>query len=311
MSMQSGLSKRLRWLWLALLPLVASVSAEQGSRFDRTLVALQAGTQESRATFVDIALAHLAAAYAEEAERAQVEPSADGQLSLRWSQAVQRYANQLEFARMSLEQGLEPSIALSPLAEATVSVAGQTLMLTHPRPDQQAVYEQQVLESFCQQLDCGSLTGDPSLSVAEAPPRPAAAITDIRPQWSFSVDGSSCSYEGIQLLFQAGDHSGVLRKVCMALFQQASELLTLLNRQQQYGVMIEWRQLALLPSSQAEQQTLQLNAAGDVILLQMPLLYEQPRLLKAIIPWLTARLTGQNYHLSLQAKNFGWQDVSG
>lgn len=320
------------WLLLALVLMAdLQVTEAAGSRYDRTIRALQVAEAEWRSDFAGIALWQLAGAYYAEADLARQDMqrrdlnTAAGsaqQKQRHWSSSVEQYASQLTRFQRRVEEGGAVLFDLSPVTEAVLQVDGIQVMLAHPRPQQQAVFEQKILEQFCQLRDCAALTGlmdvaakrswsateEDAITAVEpasaGTSQPSAAQRAVKPGWEFTANGSVCTYGGLRLRFVPGANPGAVRNLCLDLFAEIAVLLEGLRQQQQYGVRMDWSALAF------SQSMLQLNRDSDLLRLQAPLLQANPALLRSLTPWLAAQLSGEQTMLELQADTFGWHGAA-
>ena len=286
-------------LTLALLLCGCPAHADQpNTEFARIVAALKTAPPEWRMEFASLALTELADAYLSEADLAQADQQGNLVKKRRWSRAVQRFADQLLLLKMQVEQDQDVSFQLSSATETVVEASGQQAMLSYPRPGQQLAFEQKLLEVFCQQRDCSSL----SSTVPASEPKPVA--TDITPDWAFTEDGLECSFQGLSFRFAFDQASGNLREHCIALFREVGRLTHELSDLQQFGVVIDWQDISIQPTRIAEEQAVQLNASGDTVLLPIPLLQANPKLLPLLLPWLAERLQGKDTTLALTSADF-------
>ncbi len=309
---------RMLWLgallaWLATSPCAAQALAPQEagsgspSLFARTVVYVQGTSAEEQADFAAAALTELAAVYMAEADLARSQVAASNnatRVRLRgWSVAVDQYAGQLLRVLDDVEEGFPVSLRASQRGPATITVAGRAVMLGHPRPDQQAAYEQRVLSDFCSFHDCAPST----ISNAKDSPIPATA-TGVNPQWNFTERGSICTHEGLEVHFDTVGNLALLRSICKQLAQESAALAGDLAWQVRHGVSIDWDQLAISATPGKPEHLVRLNSSGDSVLLTVPLLYASTNLLADIRPWLFARATGaEPTSVRLAAADYGWR----
>lgn len=278
---------------------------DTASRYQRTVSALVTGEETERRRFATIALLELAEIYLAEADLARGEARESDRAGrlLGWSRAVEQYAGQLMLVRDDIELGLPVELRSHAHEVPAVSVAGRTILLAHPRKDQQPGYEQAVLTRFCTGTRCNELT---RTLVAEAPiPMSAASVS---PRWEFSAAGPVCSHAGLSLTFRAGGQLGLQRSLCEQLMQEAEELATELAWQQRHSVAVDWDALEILPTPQRPEHLILLNSAGDSLLLTLPLVYGTPALLGQLAPWLQQRHRREGASpLHLHAAELGWE----
>jgi len=273
---------------LSLLLSATAAANQPENPFGRTVVALQTATAEVRAQFASLALGQLANAYIMEAGLAITDQVGRQGKQRRWSRSVERYANELLILKMDIDNGMDVRIQMTPSTGAIVQVAEHRVVLSYPRPNQQTAYEQALLETFCQQQDCNAL------ALAEPQTAPLFSNEFVEPSWSFNEDGARCGGNGLTLQFRLTDRLAAQRGFCTALFQEVEELVAELSRQQDYGVMIDWQNLAILKLRQDMGYEVSLNDEGDSFVLQLPVLAAMPKLLPLLRPWLARRVNSRS-----------------
>lgn len=275
------------------------------SRYLRTVQALQQSSPLIRTDFASINLSQLVEAYIAEADLARNQAEKEGgnaKLS-GWSRAVDQYASQLLLVLEDIELGFPAELSRSRDGTVRVTVGGRLLILSHPRADQQASFERQVLLDFCVRHDCQVLTAQ---SIQQEP-IPLSA-SQVEAQWTFGEDGPVCSHDGIELRFANVQNLARSRGICGQLLEEALTLASEIAWQQRHGVVVQWSTLHIRPTPQRPEHLVQLNAAGDTILATLPLLYRSPRLLQDLQPWIKTRFAGgKRVTLQLQAGRYGWE----
>jgi hypothetical protein len=284
---------------------LTEVSGAYGSRYQRTVLNLQWETPEVQGEFASSALAELAEVYMAEADLARKQAVlGQGNPKLRsWSYAVDQYANQLSFVLDDIELGMPVTLRVSRQKSVTVSVADRAVMLNHPRADQQAAFEQRILQDFCGRQDCKSLT----VESPSSEPIPVSA-SQVSPQWLFSENSAVCSHDGIQVSFAGNRNLARYRATCQQLLQEMSTLATELAWQQRHGVVVDWDNLMISPTPGRPEHLVKLNRAGDSILATLPLIYHSQGLLADITPWLQQRFNKPEPKVvQLEASHYGWE----
>jgi hypothetical protein len=286
----------------------AEVVESPASRFQRTVLGLESAPDEWRSEFASVALVHLAEIYLGEADlaRSELNESSNAAKLEGWSRAVAAYADQLILVQQDVETGFPVEVFARFPDEASLRVAGRTVILNHPRADQQAAYEQHVLLDFCGRRDCISLTA-PDVEPGSAPePIPVSAPL-VSPQWRFTQRGPVCSLNSFALHFEPAADLSKARPLCTQLLQEMTMLAMEIRWQQRHGVAVGWEVLTIKATPRRPEHMIILNADGDTLLLSLPLLHAQPRLLKDIYPWLQAIVGGKTpAALALNASTYGW-----
>lgn len=275
------------------------------SRFERTMTGLQEDSTGQRVAFASIALGKLADAYAAEAQLARAQAGeADGDPRLRsWSIAVDGYARQMSLLLEDIHQGYPVSMIVGNEAAPAVAVADRTVILSHPRPSQQGALEQDILREFCARYDC-----DYTVATERAAEPIPVYTRVVKPAWSFTRDGPSCSHEGIRVHFSSERDLAHSRAICEQLMREAELLSDELAWQYRHLVSIDWRALRIESSPGAPEHMVRLNSAGDVLLVSVPLLSSTPGLLPELVPWMQGRLGDQQeVEVELDAVAYGWQ----
>lgn len=281
------------------------------SRYQRTVFGLESAPDEWRSEFAGVALMHLAEIYLGEADlaRSEREESLNVAKLDGWSRAVADYADQLILVQQDVETGFPVEVFARFPDEASLRVAGRTVILNHPRADQQAAYEQGVLQDFCGRRDCFSLTA-PDVEPGGTPePIPVSAPV-VTPRWHFTERGLVCSLNSFQLRFGKAADLARARPLCTQLLQEMTILAMEIRWQQRHGVAVNWEVIVIKATPQRPQHMVILNEGGDSLLLSLPLLYAQPALRKDIYPWLQAIVGGKvPGALALDASTYGWNSA--
>jgi hypothetical protein len=288
---------------LGVLLLSTPVTADV-SRFDRTVEALQRADTPLRADFASIALIELTEIYLAEADLARNEAQAvDGDPTLRsWSRSVEQFAEQLLLVQQDVEFGLPVELRRHYREVPAVSVAGRTVMLAHPRRAQQAAFEQRVLAQFCTVAPCDRLTG----GQVRTQPIPVAPPL-VTPTWAFSPAGPRCRYKGLAVQFGTAGNLAEQRARCDALMQEAEALAAELAWQSRHDVEVDWPALSVSATAHRPEHLVQVNDAGDSLLISVPLIHATPGLLAAVTPWLQRRhADGEPASVQLDAHALGW-----
>ena len=287
----------------------AETAAWTSSRFHRTVLYLDKSAAEERAAFAIAALSQLAEVYMAEADlaraRAQRNQGNDRAKLYGWSVAVDGYANQLLLLLDDIEEGYPVKLLQSREGAVTVRVAGRAVMLGHPRPGQQAAFEQRVLADFCAGNDCRRMTASASEVGMQSVPLSGAPVN---PNWSFSERGSLCAHGGIELLFDSANELAASRQFCKELLREAADLAAEISWQERHGVVVDWSALSITSTPRGPQHLVGLNDSGDSVLISTPLLFSSPGLLDDLKPWLQGQSSGaQGVTVQLSAASYGWK----
>ncbi|TXS89294.1 hypothetical protein FV139_20375 [Parahaliea maris] len=255
--------------------------------------------------FANSALEALVEVYYAEADLAlrEAEDEEDGKDRRSWALSVESYTQLLLAARNSVTAGEVVRLFSGVGGEAAMVVAGEhRVMLSHPRGDQQAAYEQQVLNTFCRSADCEDLLPTPLVTDAPAPPPPVP----VQIQWSFNQDGMNCQYQGISLVFTRHNEPRRARSLCEQLYSELASLAEELRWKIWRGVSIEWARLDIQRRIGQTGHSVRLNSAGDVLLLRLPVLAANGPLFKATQGWLrnTVADTEDGFQLTLKAADY-------
>lgn len=287
------------------LQAVQPAAPEPTTRFQRTVQHLQEAAPELRSEFAAIALSSMASAYAKEAQLAREQARKAGKSShlWAWSVKVDRYADQMSLLLEDVELGLPVRLTLAGEKSLTVVVADRTIILSHPRLNEQSAFEQDILRVFCTSNSCGDVSPEEGLNA----PIPVSSA-QIRPDWTFNAQQSLCTYRGITVRFNSTQNMANARLICEQLLQEILVLTEELAWQQRHAVTIEWDRLALQPTPHSPEHRVQINTLGDTVLVTIPMLYRSSALLAQILPWIRQTVDGQQgISVVLDADRFGWQ----
>ena len=115
----------------------------------------------------------------------------------------------------------------------------------------------------------------------------------VAPDWAFTEQGPVCTHRGLSVHFQRGGNLAYQRSICNQLFQELSLLATEFAWQRHHGVAVEWNRLSIQATPHQPEHIVVLNAAGDSILVTVPLLYSSLELFIDVRPWLRATYEGR------------------
>jgi len=291
---------------VALVSVVVAGQPGQVTRFQSMAQYLQDASPELRRDFAAAALSSVASAYRAEANLARNESRKSSRHeSLRtWSATVDGFARQMPLLLEDIELGLPVDLTLGAEKSLAITVAGRTVILSHPRLNEQNAFEQEIIVAFCATHNCeGFMSGNGDLEPI------AVSAAPIRSNWTFTSQESLCAYHGITLRFRSAVDIARARLVCEQLLQEVVTLANELTWQQRHSVDIEWGQLAIRATPLSPGHIVQLNAMGDSILVTVPLLYSSPELLSDVLPWLNQRVSNQQeVDIVLDADRYGWQN---
>lgn len=286
-------------------PAAPAADAEPATRFQRTVQYVQEAAPELRSDFAATALTSMANAYLQEAQLAREQAQRAGKYShlWAWSANVDRYADQISLLLEDIELGLPVDLSLAGGKSLAITVADRTIIVSHPRLNDQSAFEQGILTAFCASNDCDQFAPDNGANE----PIPVAAAR-IRPNWTFTAQGSLCAYRGITVQFDNARSMADSRRICEQLLQEIMALAEELAWQQRYAVTIEWERLVVHPIQHSTEQSVQINTLGDTVLVAIPMLYRSAGLLQQLIPWMRAQVNGQQgVNIELRADKYGWQ----
>jgi len=275
------------------------------TRFQRTVIELQAADPQLRSAFATTALSKMSDAYALEARLARQQAGRGGNSHLAaWSATVDRYASQLPQLIDDIELGLPVRFTTGEEASLAITVGDQTVIVSHPRLNQQSALEQSILTDFCSHQDCKQFSPDDT----DASPIPDSTV-HVHPSWNFSEQGWNCSHSGITVHFDSDQNMEHARLICEQFMQEVVLFTREIAWQERQGVSIEWDRMDIRPTPQGPEHSVQLNAAGDSMLLTVPLLYATPGLLVQVLPWIRQQVSGgQETSIVLDAGQYGWQN---
>lgn len=289
------------------------------SRFERTVASLLGDPTGQGNDFAGIALAKLEEAYTAEARLAREQAGRSGRDAALWgwSVAVAGYARQMSQLCEDIERGSPARLIMGNGTAPAVAVADQVVILNHPRPSHQGIFEQEILQEFCARHSCDANAVEENGPVGEGGPvekgEPIPVYTgQVRPAWSFMQDGPSCSHGGITVKFKSERNLANSRAICEQLMLELEVLTEELAWQDRQAVAIDWEGMKIEAIGGSPQHMVRLNSAGDVLTVSVPLLYSTPDVLRQVIPWIQRRITGeQAIEIVLEADAYGWQDSQG
>jgi hypothetical protein len=254
------------------------------------------GPATLRADLARIALTEMAAEYANEAEQARYEMQRKGKNAslARWSGEVQKLADDYASLAETIMPATPIDIRTGPEGSLFLHVAGQLVVVSIPRMNEQAAFERQVVTRFCELNRCADLVDVVPLEAAPAKRERARATT----LWSFSQDaGPTCSSpDGLVFMYRDTDNLGQKRETCARVVGELNALATAIAADIATGARVDWQRLAIHTTADGNEQVI-LNSTGHSLYLSLPTLAPREELLKRVRPWLTAKVNGTPYTL--------------
>jgi hypothetical protein len=225
-----------------------------------------------------------------------------------WAAAVGQYLGELALLRKDIDQGYDVQLSLGAGNELEVWVDRRAIIATHPRPGHQALLEQAILGVFCSSHDCEMYTV--AAEMVDAVPIPVSRA-DVRPAWNFGPDGPVCEHRQLSVSFSNNRGLTRYRMLCEQFLHEAVRLVDEIAWQGRHGVSVDWSDLAVGSSPGLTQHVVRLNAAGDSVLVTIPVIQGTDGLLQMLVPWLRAEVEGVAPRgLVLEASSLGWEALA-
>ncbi len=248
-----------------------------------------------RVDLARIALSELAAIYDEEAERARrdMRHKAKKPGLWRWSAAVKDLAADYATLAESITMTTPIKVSIGAGNSLYLAIDGRMVAVSSPRMNDQAAFEQRVIEQFCNLNRCEDLLDNPDIAVAAPAPERSGHT-----RWSFSQGaGPVCeTADGLQFQFRNMDNLGRKRDVCARAAGELNALASAIARDMAAGVRIDWNRLEISPLAD-DDELVTLNREGDYLRLPLPTLAERSELFIIVRPWLAAKAQGTPYSL--------------
>jgi hypothetical protein len=290
--------------WL-MLPALAGAQAEiepaPGYRLGQLATRIANGPAPLQVDLARIALTELSEVYTQEADRAQQDSrhrSAAKNL-YGWVAGVRRLAQDYATLANSVTEDTPIQLSIGPDHNLHLFVAGQLVVISTPRMNEQTAFEQRIVAQFCQLNRCEGLVEEPARFVAAERSSPAA-------RWEFGDrTGPSCK-NGAGLAFQFANMINLAdkRAACDSAMDELHRLAMAIARETASGIRVDWGAVAIYNRPEPDQQKVVLNGNGDVVQLSLPFLAEHTQLFNLVRPWLSANIQGEHY--SLVVINAGW-----
>jgi hypothetical protein len=260
------------------------------SELHRLAMAVNDAPVPVRADFAVAAVSEMVIAHRNEADRARQDArnNTAGRSPARWAHAVDVYAADLTALVNSVTTDTPVEIEIDPQNSVALNIDGKPVMVSFPKTLQQAVFEQRVIERFCNLYRCEDLITEYYRS------DPSPRIKKSAPLWSFSEQaGPVCATDdGLQFQFQDAVNLSRKRKACSRVIAELNALAELIAKNLSSGVRIDWNRLAILPPAGEDQHLVELDGEGGFIRMPLPALAATPQLFNLVRPWLAAKVKG-------------------
>jgi hypothetical protein len=257
---------------------------------------LREAPNEARSDFALAALSALIEVYEREAMQARTElrsGSRNRDLA-RWIRGVDAMIRDFQAMLDQLRPETPVRISTPDRHSVYLVVDGRPVLLSGPRTGEQGMLEQRVVDEFCARNYCNDLLD--GAHIATAAPE---IVLPATPLWRFSdLGGPVCaSGDGLELQFRDATDLGRKRDMCTQLVTELRSMVETLRVGVAGGIHIEWSQLAVVPDLFTGQQRLLMTSAGDSMPLSAPYLELAPEFLRAVMPWVAARVDDRQYNL--------------
>lgn len=181
----------------------------------------------------------------------------------RWQSATVALMDELAAARLRLSEGVDPVLHVDAQQQVFVFLERQAIAFSTPRPGDEVVVAQRIIDRYCLFNDCQVLQPTPADSM---PPTPATGAWLLRKQRppSYEIEGLlSCEFTDLT-------RREVKAAACIALADEAVQLLVTMRQVQAQGHRIDWQTVRIGTPTGTPEDTLLLNADGAYIEQQMP-----------------------------------------
>ncbi|MEA2080648.1 MAG: hypothetical protein U9P00_12465 [Pseudomonadota bacterium] len=289
--------QRLVLLLIGSLLLIPAAVSEQRpnrpvsfSRFNRLAIAVSNAPAPVRVDFAVAAVSEMVIAHRNEADRARRDArnNIPGRNPARWALAVDAYAADLMAVVNSVTPDTLVVIKISPENSVSLNIDAKPIMVSFPETLQQAVFEQRVIERFCNLYRCEDLIAE--YHRTELSPR----LKTSAPRWSFSEQaGPVCATDdGLEFQFQDTTNLSQKRKACGQIVAELNALAEVIAENLSGGAHIDWNRLAIHPVAGEDQQLVELDNEGGSIRMPLPALAATTGLFILVRPWLAAKVKG-------------------
>ena len=262
----------------------------QPDRFNRLAMALSEADAGVRVDFALIAVTEMVLAHREEADRARRDAhnSATGRNPARWARAVDAYAADLTAVVNGITTDTQVNIDIGPENNVALNIDGRPVMVNFPQTPQQAVFEQRVMERFCNRHPCENLIAEYQQT------QPSNRYEPATPVWRFSQQGGPvcATADGLEFHFHDAGNLNRKRQACRRLVAELNTLAELIAENRAAGVRIDWNRLAIHRQWEKDQHLVEIDSAGGAIRVSLPALASAPQLLAQVRPWLAAKVEG-------------------
>jgi len=257
-------------------------------KFNRLAMAVSDAPAPVRVDFAVATISEMVIAHRDEADRARQDARNNiaGRSPARWAVAVDAYAADLIAVVNSMATDTAVSIEIGSENSVALNIDGKPVMVSFPKTLQQAVFEQRVIERFCNLYRCEDLVTEYHRTVQS--PR----FKNSAPRWSFSEQaGPVCATDdGLEFQFQDTVNLSQKRKACEQIVAELNALAELIAENVSGGVRIDWNRLAIHPLTGEDQHLVELDGKGGSIRIPLPALAATTQLFILVRPWLAAKI---------------------
>ena len=265
-------------------------AAQHPDRFNRLAMAVSDADTPIRVDFAVLAVSEMVLAHRDEADRARRDArnSRTDRNPARWARAVDAYAADLTAVVNSVTTDTQVNIEIGPENSVALTIDGKPVTVSFPQTPQQALFEQRVMERFCNLHRCEDLIAEYQRI------QPSQRFEHSAPLWRFSQQaGPVCATDdGLEFRFHDSANLNRKRQTCSRIVAELNTLAELIAENLATGVHIDWKRLAIHPQWEEGQHLVELDGGGGAVRVSLPTLAAAPELLPLVRPWLAAKVEG-------------------
>ncbi|MFT4582279.1 MAG: hypothetical protein ACI915_001759 [Gammaproteobacteria bacterium] len=262
----------------------------QVTRMEDALRTVLTGDQREQARFASVAIEMMADFYRTElAQSRKIVPDAKSRSSS-WGSGMRRYIAQLEKIALSIDDHTDIKILKEPHGAIRILVGEEQVMLSAPRPDRQATFEQAIADNVCRYIECPASGNTVEEKVANRSTRKDGG-------WAFRSDAPPMysSSDGLHCVFSDSRHFKLKKAACHKLLDEIRLLTESLIALKTHGMTIDWNSIKIDQVGIGEPHRVRYNGRRAFVRISLPGLMRAEAVLQESIPWIRANLHGRVY----------------
>ena len=176
-----------------------------------------------------------------------------------------------------------------------IVVGDQPIVVSGPRIGDEVTFEKRIIERYCNQRECLKREQNwHSNRLEQEISAPGGWLLGQNRKMSY------LTRDGLLFEFNSATDRVMKGEAALAVVIELRRIVTALTQFQQSGGSIDWTGIVIRSTAANEDHLIELNNHGDFLRLWLPNLHNNRNILHESLPWVRARVNGDQYQLKIR-----------